>query len=289
MAKANPLIKAWKYCSAWLSGKVDEKADPKIQIQQAIGEAQRDHEALSRQAASVIGNQRQLEMKLDRQLTSVENYKAQARQALVLADKARADGDSQKATQFENTAQVIAGQLVTAEAGVEDLKQLHDQALGAAQQAREAVSTNSMMLERKLGERSKLLSQLEQAKMQEQVSTSLNQISEMAAPGNVPSLDDVRDKIEQRYANALGQADLASNSVQGRMLEVQQATQDMAGAARLEEIRSSLNAAPADAGPSLESTPAAPAIGAGAASESPAESSADSSAASPVESPTESR
>lgn len=253
MAKPNPVIKAWRYMTAWSNSKIDEKADPKIQIQQAVQEAQREHEALTRQAASVIGNQRQLEMKLDRQLTTIENYKAQARQALVLADKARADGDAAKATDFENTAQSIATQLVSAEQSVEDLKQLHDQALGAAQQAREAVQTNSMMLEQRLAERTKLLSQLEQAKMQEQVSASLNQISEMAAPGNTPTLDEVRDKIERRYANALGQADLAGNSVQGRMLEVQKATRDLAGASRLEEIRAAMH-------PELSSSSGAPAI-----------------------------
>jgi phage shock protein A len=241
MAKPNPIVKAWRYMTAWSNAKIDEKADPKIQIQQAIQEAQREHEALTRQAANVIGNQRQLEMKLDRQLTNVENLKAQAGQALVLADQSRAGGDSTKASEYENTAQSIATQLVAAEQGVEDLKQLHDQALSAAQQAREAVQTNAMILEQRLAERTKLLSQLEQAKMQEQVSASLNQISEMAAPGNTPTLDEVRDKIERRYANALGQADLASNSVQGRMLEVQKATRDMAGAARLEEIRASLS------------------------------------------------
>ncbi len=241
MAKQNPLIRLWKYMTAWSNSQIDERADPKIQIQQAITEAQREHEALSRQAASVIGNQRQLEMKLDRQLGTVENLKAQARQSLVLADKARSEGDAAKATDFENTAQSLATQLVSAEASVEDLKQLHDQALGAAQQARQAVSNNAMMLEQRLAERTKLLSQLEQAKMQEQVSASLNQISEMAAPGNTPTLDEVRDKIEKRYANALGQADLASTSVQGRMLEVQRATQDMAGASRLQEIRAALH------------------------------------------------
>jgi phage shock protein A len=247
MAGQNPLIKAWKYMSAWFGAKVDEKADPKIQIQQAISEAQRSHEALSRQAATVIGNQRQLEMKLDRQLGTVEDLKAQARQALVLADKARADGNEAKAAEFETTAQALATQLVNAEHSVEDLKQLHDQALSAAEQAREAVRTNATMLEDKLAERTKLLSQLEQAKMQEQVSASLNQISDLAAPTNVPSLEEVRDKIERRYANALGQADLASNSVQGRMLEVRKATMDMAGQSRLEEIRASLHGADAPA------------------------------------------
>jgi phage shock protein A len=242
MAKANPFVRSWKYFSAWFGAKVDERADPKIQIQQAIEDAQRQHEALVRQAANVIGSQRQLEMKLDRQLGQIETLQAQVRQALVLADKSRAEGNPQKATEFEQTAQALANQLVSAEQSVEDLKALHDQSTKAAIQAREAVQNNAMMLQEKLAERTKLLTQLEQAKMQESVSASLQQMSDMAAPRNVPSLEEVRDKIERRYATALGQADLAQNSVAGRMLEVRRATVNLQGSARLEEIRASLAA-----------------------------------------------
>lgn len=242
MAKPNPFIRAWKYMSAWFGAKVDEKADPKIQIQQAIQEGQRQHQALTQQAAAVIGNQRQLEMQLDRQLGQIETLQAQAKQALVLADKSRAEGDAEKAADFEQTAQVLASQLVTAETAVEDLKRLHDQSLQAAEQARQAVQDSDARLRQQLAERTKLLTQLEQAKMQESVSKSLQQMSELATPSNTPTLDEVRDKIEKRYATALGQADLAKTSVSGRMLEVQRATADLKGSARLEEIRASLAA-----------------------------------------------
>lgn len=241
---ASPFVKAWKYLMALFSAKVDEYADPKVQIQQAIEEAQRQHQALSQQAAAVIGNQRQLEMKLNRQLGEIEKLQASARQALVLADQARAAGDATKAQQYEQSAQVFATQLVTAEQSVEDLKTLHDQSIQAAAQAKQAVERNSMALQQKVAERTKLLSQLEQAKMQEQAAASLRQMSELAAPGNTPSLEEVRDKIERRYANAIGASELASNSVQGRMLEVQQSTVDMAGASRLEQIRASLHGTP---------------------------------------------
>ncbi|MCP3797802.1 MULTISPECIES: PspA/IM30 family protein [Allokutzneria] len=237
---ANPFVKFWKYLMAAFSSKIDEHADPKVQIQQAIEEAQRQHQALSQQAAAVIGNQRQLEMKLNRQLGEVEKLQASARQALVLADQARASGDEEKARQYEDTATAFATQLVTAEQSVEDLKSLHDQAIQAAAQAKQAVERNAMVLQQKLAERTKLLSQLEQAKMQEQVSSSLRQMSELAAPGNTPSLEEVREKIERRYSTALGQTELAKNSVQGRMLEVQQSTADFAGASRLEQIRASM-------------------------------------------------
>ncbi len=251
---ANPFVKGWRYLMALFGAKIDEYADPKVQIQQAIEDAQRQHQALVQQAAAVIGNQRQLELKLSRQMSEVEKLQSMARQALVLADKTRAEGDEAKAGQYESTAQTLATQLVAAEQSMEDLKSLHDQALGAAGQARQAVENNAMILQQKLAERTKLLSQLEQAKMQETIAHSLESMSSLAAPGNTPSLDEVRDKIERRYSNAMGRAELASNSVEGRMLEVQKSTLDMAGVNRLEQIRASM------AGEQLAGRPQAPAV-----------------------------
>src|SRR5881394_45045 len=94
---ANPFVKGWRYLMALFGAKIDEYADPKVQIQQAIEDAQRQHQALVQQAAAVIGNQRQLEMKLSRQMAEVEKLQASARQALVLADKSRASSDEAKA------------------------------------------------------------------------------------------------------------------------------------------------------------------------------------------------
>ena len=252
---ANPFVKAWKYLMALFNSKIDEHADPKVQIQQAIEDAQRQHQALTQQAAQVIGNQRQLEMRLNRQLADIEKLHANVRQALTLADQATGSGDAAKAVDYNNAAEAFAAQLVTAEQSVEDLKSLHDSALQAAVQAKKAVEQNAMILQQKIGERTKLLSQLEQAKMQEQVSASLRSMSEIAAPGNTPSLEEVREKIERRYATAMGEAELAQSSVQGRMLEVQQASVQMAGHSRLEQIRASMRG---DALPSGESaaTPA---------------------------------
>jgi phage shock protein A len=245
---ANGFAKGWKYLGALFSSKVDEYADPKVQIQQAIGEMQEQHQALNRQAAAVIGNQRQLEMKLNRQLGTVEKLQNSVRQALTQADIARNSGDEAKAQRFEANAQTLAGQLVIAEKSIEDLKVLHDQALGAAAQAKQAVERNERNLQQKIAERTQLLSQLEQAKMQEKSAAALQQMTAISGPGSTPSLDEVRDKIEARYARALGSAELAENSVQGQMLEIEQASYDMEGAARLEQIRASLGGGSTGAG-----------------------------------------
>ena len=237
---ANPFVKLWNYLMAAFDSKIEENADPKVQIQQAIEDAQRQHQELSQQAAAVIGNQRQLEMRLNRQLAEIEKLQGNTRQALQLADKARAEGDTAKATEYENAAEAFAAQLVTAEQSVEDLKALHDQSLQQAAQAKKAVERNSMQLQQKVAERAKLLSQLEQAKMQEKVSESLQSMNQISS-GSTPNLDQVRDKIERRYANALGQAELAQNSVQGRMAEVEAAGVQLAGHTRLEQIRAEMN------------------------------------------------
>jgi phage shock protein A len=154
---------------------------------------------------------------------------------------------------------------------VEDLKALHDQALGAAAQAKKAVEQNAMVLQQKIAERTKLLSQLEQAKMQEQVSKSLRSMSEIAAPGTTPNLDEVRDKIERRYANALGQAELAQSSVQGRMIEVERAGVEMAGHSRLEQIRASMRGEALPAGGAASDSAAAPSTPAAAPTAAPTE------------------
>ncbi|MCU1607629.1 MAG: Phage shock protein PspA [Modestobacter sp.] len=276
----NPFVKLWKYLTASANQQIDQRADPKVQIQQAIEAEQLRHQSLANQAAAVLGNQRQLEMRLNRQLGEVEQLQASARQALVLADQTRAS-DAAKAAEYDTAAQAFATQLVAAEQSMEDLKRSHDEALQAAEQAKGAVEQSRMRLQTTLAERTKLLSQLEQAKMQEQVSASLRQVNELSAPGNTPSLSDVRDKIEARYANALGQAELAQTSVEGRMLEVQKATLDVAGASRLAQIRAGLSGGTA----SIEDSSAAGAIGPGSPS---MQQPAAQPAAAPVERPEQS-
>ncbi len=250
--------RGWKYLVAFFSGKLDELADPKIQIEQAIVEAKRQHELLTQQAASVLGNRHQLEMKIERQVAEVEKLQGNARQALVLAEQARAAGDEKRAGEYESTAQTFATQLVAAERSMADLRVLYEQAQGAADAAKKAVEQNAMLLQQKLAERTKLLNQLDQAKMQERMNEALQSVSALAVPGDVPTFDEVREKIEARYAKAKGAAELSSSSVEARMLEVQKTAIDVEGAQRLEAIRASMGMAKApEAAPAAEPTPAA--------------------------------
>jgi len=57
---------------------------------------------------------------------------------------------------------------------------------------------------------------------------------------DVPTFDEVRGKIEARYAKALGTSELQGQTVESRMLEVEQAALNTEAKSRLSELRSQL-------------------------------------------------
>ena len=252
------LRRAWRYLVAMLTGKLDQVSDPKVQIEQAIEQARQQHTLLSQQAAAVIGNERELQLKLTRAVADTEKLQANARQALLLAEQAREAGDQAKAASYEDSARAFATKLVSAETAMKDLHAMAERAAQASAQARAAVETNALGLQKQLAERTKLLSQLDQAKMQEQLNRAMAGMTELAAPTDTPSLEEVRDKIEGRYARALGEAELQSTSVEARMLQVERASIDAEGAARLESIREGLGLPSPSATPAVEPSKKAP-------------------------------
>jgi phage shock protein A len=237
----------WNYLVARATGGFNAMADPKVQLEQAIMEAQEQHRSLKEQAANVIAHQKQTEIKLNRVMDDYEKVSANARQAVMMADDAQKKGDQEKFVQYTQTAESFANRMIALEREIEDLKSLHLQATQASDQAKGAVAQNSSLLQKKLAEQKKLLSQLDQAKMQEQLNSATASLTEQVGQ-DVPSFEEVRDKIEARYAKAKGAAELAENSVEGRMLEVEQASLNIEAQSRLSEIRAQLGLEAGDTG-----------------------------------------
>ncbi|MGN6693424.1 MAG: PspA/IM30 family protein [Aquihabitans sp.] len=236
----------WAYLTAGANQKFNENADPKIQLEQAITEAQDQHRRLKEHAANVIAQQHLTEQQLDRQLEQLEKLNANARQAVKMADDATKKGDAAKAAEYTRAAETIATQLIAVESQIADLKEQHYAATQAADQAKAAVATNGQVLQQKLAEKQKLLSQLEQAKMQEQMNKAMASLSETVGQ-EVPTLNEVRDKIEQRYAKAKGMSELQETSVETRMVEIEAAAQNFEAQSRLDQIRSEMGITPAEA------------------------------------------
>jgi phage shock protein A len=231
--------KWWKYLTAKLTGKFNENADPKVQLEQAIAEAREQHKRLKDQATAVIAGQKQAEIRLNGKMSELEKLTANARQALMMAADAEKAGDADKVTKYTSAAESIAGQLIQIEKDVESLKSMVLESTEAADQAKAAVSQNSRLLQQKIAEKSKLVSQLEQAKMQEEMNSAMEQLNETVGD-DVPTLHEVEEKIQARYAKAKASSELQETSVEASVLEIEQATANVEAQSRLSELRAEL-------------------------------------------------
>ena len=254
------LKKWWRYLGTKLGMKFEEKADPKVQLEQALIEAQEQHRRLKEQAANVIANQKQTEMQLSRKMEELEKINSSARQAVLMADDAVKKGDAAKSSEYTRAAESFATRLIALETEVDGLKKMAIQSTQASDNAKAAVQQSSTQLQKKLSDRQKLLSQLDQAKMQEQLNRTMAQLNETVG-ADVPTLDEVQRKIEERYAKAMGSAELQGESVEARMLEVEQASRDTEAQARLSQIRAQLGLGPAEAAAPVASAEPAKAEG----------------------------
>lgn len=233
------LKKWWKYLGAKFNRSFEKNADPAVQLEQAMTEAQAQHQRLKEQAANVIASQKQSELRLNSKLAELEKLNANARQALMMASDAQKAGDAAKAAQYNSAAETIANQLIQVEGDVDSLKTMVLEAASASDQAKAAVQQNGRVLQQKLAEKNKLLSQLEQAKMQEEMNKAMAQLQETVGD-DVPTLDEVQQKIEARYVKAKASSELQETSVESRMLEVEQATANVEAHTRLEAMRAEL-------------------------------------------------
>lgn len=238
----NPFAKGWNQLKASLDRTIDERADPKVLVHQAMTNAREQHKAVSDQAAAVIGNARQLEIQMGTTSRRIDEVQGQVRQALQLAESKRADGDDAGATRIEQQAESLAAQLVGLEQDLENTRGLHGQAVQAAEDAKRAVAESEQRLKETLAQEDKLLLQAEQAEMQQR---TVGAMEGMSGPGggNSPTFDEVRDKIEKRYTTALGRQELAEAQGAGTgsaAYEAAELTREAEGRARLDRIRQSM-------------------------------------------------
>jgi phage shock protein A len=239
------VVRWWRYLGAKAEDAQGQRADPKIQLTQALAEARANHARLTERAAIVVANQKQLQKQLDRLAAEHERADGSARQALRLADHQSREGDTDKAAELLRAAEAFAERVLDREQEIRAVEeQLRDAAL-ATERAKAAVGANAEELRRRVADRERLLSTLDQAKMQESINAALEQISGTSGE-QVPTLAEVERKIEARLARAQGRAELATASadpIDLHILEIERAQRKSSAQARLDELRTALGLA----------------------------------------------
>ncbi|MEX1125333.1 MAG: PspA/IM30 family protein [Acidimicrobiia bacterium] len=229
----------WAYIRSWFRLTAESAMDPEIEIQSAIDEARRRDQDLRNQAAKVIAHKTQLQSQIEGAADDVGGAREMAKQALLKADEAQKAGDQAAATKWNQAAQSLAMKLQASENSLASLKEQYETALGQAETAKEAVQTNAMSLQELSAKRMEMLGSLQQAKMQESVNAAVEAMSS-GVTDEMPSLDQVERKIEQRKAEAMAKAELREATPEGAEAELRKAINTTEADAKLDELRAEL-------------------------------------------------
>jgi phage shock protein A len=237
---ASLIARGWRYFGALLGAALDQAADPRIQVQMALEESRKQHQLLTEQAAAVLGNEREMEIKVGRAMAEVERLRTAAGRALMLADRASREGDEQAARGHDETAGLFAVQLAGAESMAAELADARDRSSGAAAAARRAVERSAQVLHARMTEGARLSTEIEAARMQERMADTLKSLDAMAPVGSVPTLDQIRARVDHRVSIAAARSELAGSGTGARMLEIERAGLEETGRQKLLEIRQAL-------------------------------------------------
>ncbi len=190
--------KANGYAEAKMQAAFDEHADPKVQLQQAIAAMQEHQHALEEAAAEVLGQDKMAKMKL----------------ADLSAQEAKLTQNAQTAlaTGHQDAARAFALQLSSVREQIQALTTQIPQLEAAATDARTAVAESAEAIQQKMNERSQILAQIDQARMQEAMAGSLKQMSDLTDSTDVPSFDEIKTKVQSQFAHAQASTELQSGS-----------------------------------------------------------------------------
>lgn len=190
--------RANSYAQASAEAAFDAHADPKVQLEQAIAGMQAHHRDLEGAASQVIAQEKTAKMRLADLSEQEVRYTKSA-----LA--AKQQGNIDAARTFANKIASLREQIQSLTVQIPQLEQ-------AGADAREAVQESADQLQQKLNERGTILAQIDQARMQKEMAASLKQVSDLTRSSDVPSFDEIKQKVVGQFAQAQASAELSSAS-----------------------------------------------------------------------------
>lgn len=203
--------------------------------------------ALRESAVNIIAYENQLEAQRTKLYSELERANTNARQAVLMAAEAEQEGDATKAAQFNESAELIANEIVRIDTQIAAIDIELIEAKQASDEAKSIASDSAIEMTQMKAKGAALRADFERAKMAE---------STLEAEGGT-SFDAVKDKIGGRVAKAEAQAELSAvdgqNEIAGATAMVEKAAAESKAAAKLAEIRSQMgfigtaDEAPADA------------------------------------------
>ncbi len=187
--------------------------------------------ALRESATNIIAYENQLEAKRTKLYSELERANTNARQAVMMAAEANQEGDSAKAAQFSESAEVIAAEIVRIDTEIAAIDIELIEAKQASDEAKSIASNSAIEMTQMKAKGAALRAEFERAKMAEEI---------VAAEGGT-TFDSVKDKINTKTATVEARAELDAADGQAQAANatamIETAAAEAKAAAKLAEIR----------------------------------------------------
>jgi phage shock protein A len=209
MSWGNLFRRANSYAQAKAQSELDSHADPKVQLEQAISSLQAHHRDLEAAASHVIAQDKLAKMRLSELSTQEARY---TKSALAAQQQGNVDA-----------ARAFALKIASAREEIQGLSAQIPQLEEAANDARQAVQESSEQLQEKLNERSTIEAQIDQTHMQQEMASSMKAVTDLTQGSDVPSFDEIRQKVAGQFAQAQASTELESGSPEVQEMHVHHA------------------------------------------------------------------
>jgi len=230
---------------------LDSAEDPQKMLDQLVRDYTNSIADAEKAIAQTIGNLRLAEQDYNEDVAAAKEWGAKALAASSRADQYRAAGDTANADKFDNLAKVALGKQIAAESEVRQAEPL----ISSQRETVEKLKSGLAQMKDKLGElksrRDTLVARQKSAQAQQQVQTAISSINVLDPTSELARFE---EKVRREEAVALGQAELASSSLDAQFAELESSSEQVEIEARLAALKA--GASPAQ----LPSTPVTPAI-----------------------------
>ncbi len=185
-------------------GIIDKAEDPELVLQQLVRDMRDNVPKLNNQVAQVIANEKLLSRQLEQAQAKVTELDSKIKAAIKM-------GRDDIATQW-------IGELQTTQRGLDLSKTQLVQAKSQSEKALQLRDSYMAQMKKKSDEAMQLIAQSKQAKMQEQIAQTMTSFQVGDDSG---TLDDMREKITRRAAEAEAKAEMATNTIDTKMQEIE--------------------------------------------------------------------
>ena len=217
---------------------IDKAEDPGKMIDQLIRDYTNEIAEAEKAIAQTIGNLRLAEKDYQGDLDAAKEWGAKALAASNKADEMRAAGDDTEATRWDDLAKVALGKQIAFERDAKEVEPMIAAQNQTVEQLKGGLAEMKSRLEELKRRRDQLVARQKTAEAQSKVTEAVGNINIMDPTSELARFE---EKVRRSEAQVLGQAELASNSIESQFAELETDASTSEVEARLAELKRQAN------------------------------------------------